>query len=417
MNVLNSRRRTLVTRLGRVEEIIRQHQINPLNQAMVKVQLDFLEAIGNDCQRLEDETLARARENQIPALEQEFADIIQQFTTAKATLLQLQQPALAPPVVPVQPIMAQQNQVQVKLPKLDLPKFSGDLLEWTTFHDRFVASVHSKDISPCLKFEYLSASVVGEAAEAIRNIPLTDENYNDAWELLKKRFQNNRKIATLHVNRLMDQPAVGSDVGDGLRKLVYCTNECVRALRVLDLPVDTWNFIICNAIEKKLDSNTKRQWELTFEEDRYPELANLLAFIEKHARSFEDNSTSQSLKLQQQNRNSAPTDSSHCQLCKEIHPTFRCPKLMNANHNERQELVRNARLCFNCLVPGHSSQDCRGKTCKICHERHNTVLHGDSSKPLAAITSNMACFTSYDDYSGQKQDESLTRPLLDSGQL
>ena len=211
MNVLHSRRRTLVTRLGRVEEVIRQHQNHPLNQARVKVQLDFLEAIGTDCQRLEEETLSRACDNQIPGLEEEFAAIIEQFTAAKTTLLLLQQPALVPQVAPVQPAIVPRNPVQVKLPKLDLPKFLGDLQEWKTFHDRFVASVHSKDINASLKFEYLSACLSGEAAEYIRNIPLTDATYHDAWELLKKRFQNNRKIATLHVKRLVDQPVAGPE--------------------------------------------------------------------------------------------------------------------------------------------------------------------------------------------------------------
>ena len=105
MNVLCSRWRTVVTRLGRVEEVIRQQQMHPLNQAQVEVQLDFLDAIGTDCQRLEKETLSKARDNQIPGLEEEVAAIIGQFTNAKTTLLLFQQSALVPQVAPVQHVL------------------------------------------------------------------------------------------------------------------------------------------------------------------------------------------------------------------------------------------------------------------------------------------------------------------------
>ena len=320
------------------------------------------------------------------------------------------------------------------MPKLDLPKFSGDLLEWKTFHDRFVASVHSKQISECLKFEYLSASLLGEAAECIRNIPITDANYLLAWDLLKKRFQNNRKNATLHVKRLLKQPAVGSNVGEGLRRLVYCTNECIRALRVLGLPVDTWDFMVCTVVEEKLDSNTKRQWELTFDDDRFPVLDAFLNFLEKHARSFDDDLPSQPVNkaANQPKRNKQSLDSNVCNLCKDTHPTFTCPQLSKGTYAEKQELLKRARLCFNCLLPGYSAGDCPSGTCKKCNGKHNTVLHDDSRSVVAAAKDQSAnLIAAADDVDGDDSrtllktavvnvqnvhgNFTMVRSLLDSG--
>ena len=36
--------------------------------------------------------------------------------------------------------------VDVKLPKLNLPKFSGDVLQWPSFGDQFSVTVHDTDL-------------------------------------------------------------------------------------------------------------------------------------------------------------------------------------------------------------------------------------------------------------------------------
>ena len=40
----------------------------------------------------------------------------------------------------------------IRLPKLELPKFSGDLIEWQSFWDRFVALVDENDMPNISKF-------------------------------------------------------------------------------------------------------------------------------------------------------------------------------------------------------------------------------------------------------------------------
>nr|XP_049695197.1 uncharacterized protein LOC126054293 [Helicoverpa armigera] len=44
--------------------------------------------------------------------------------------------------------------------------------------------------------------------------------------------------------------------------------------------------------------------------------------------------------------------------------------------DQRRILVKDLRLCSNCLRPGHDSVNCKSKlSCYICKERHNTLLH------------------------------------------
>lgn len=56
----------------------------------------------------------------------------------------------------------------VKLPKLELPRFSGELTEWQAFWDRFVALVDESDIPVISKFCYLQSLLDGEAKSVIQ---------------------------------------------------------------------------------------------------------------------------------------------------------------------------------------------------------------------------------------------------------
>ena len=57
---------------------------------------------------------------------------------------------------------------RVKLPKLTIQPYSGDLVDWTSFWDSFEASIHkSTSLSEIEKFSYLKSLLRGPALEAI----------------------------------------------------------------------------------------------------------------------------------------------------------------------------------------------------------------------------------------------------------
>ena len=65
------------------------------------------------------------------------------------------------------------SMTDVKLPKLNLPVFNGDVLQWQSFWDQFVAAVDSTDLPDVSKFSYLRASLEGEPKAAIQGLSLT----------------------------------------------------------------------------------------------------------------------------------------------------------------------------------------------------------------------------------------------------
>ncbi|XP_075262597.1 uncharacterized protein LOC142354231 [Convolutriloba macropyga] len=42
---------------------------------------------------------------------------------------------------------------------------------------------------------------------------------------------------------------------------------------------------------------------------------------------------------------------------------------------DRPQLIKTKGLCFNCLRPGHRSEQCKGSTCKKGKRKHNSLLH------------------------------------------
>ena len=149
-------------------------------------------------------------------------------------------PSLAHGVVP-----------QVKLPKLSIKRFNGDLTKWVTFWDSFNSSIHNNPtLSSVDKFNYLSSLL---AAEAIAGLTLTAANYNEAIATLKKRFGNPQLIVNQHMEALLNIAAVTShhDV-KALRKLFDSVEAHIRGLRALGISASAYGGMLPSVLINKL---------------------------------------------------------------------------------------------------------------------------------------------------------------------
>lgn len=101
-----------------------------------------------------------------------------------------------------------------RLPKLTLPTFSGDPLEWLTFWDSFNAAVNTNtSLGGVEKFNYLRAQLRGEAERAVAGFPLTNDNYSKAIATLQERFGQTHKVVNAHMTALLEpaRPSTGLD--------------------------------------------------------------------------------------------------------------------------------------------------------------------------------------------------------------
>lgn len=92
-----------------------------------------------------------------------------------------------------------------KIPKVDLKKFNGNLLEWLPFIQGFTNSVHNKKSIPDnVKITILQQHVKGKALETIKYYALTDENYQPALDTLTEKYGDPDKLIDAHIELLLN---------------------------------------------------------------------------------------------------------------------------------------------------------------------------------------------------------------------
>lgn len=78
---------------------------------------------------------------------------------------------------------------ECKLPVLEIPTFSGNLLDWPSFSDLFQSTIHNNvELTNSQRLQYVKASLKGDAATVLRTTKVTDANYPLAWQTLEERF-------------------------------------------------------------------------------------------------------------------------------------------------------------------------------------------------------------------------------------
>ena len=87
-----------------------------------------------------------------------------------------------PTTPPPRPALATaSSSTRVRLPKLHIKPFNGDLTTWTPFWESFSSSVHdNRDLTPTDKFTYLRSLLERVALDAISGLSLSESNYDEA---------------------------------------------------------------------------------------------------------------------------------------------------------------------------------------------------------------------------------------------
>lgn len=283
--------------------------------------------------------------------------------------------------------VANASQSIVHLPKIELPKFNGNYEVWPTYKDLFISLVHeNNNLSDVQKLHYLKTTVSGEAEALLTHIKVTSSNYETAWNVLNKRYGNRRIILNCIMKRLFYQGKMTSQSAVQLKGLLDTTTECLNNLENLQISTGSWDHVIIFLLVQKFDPETHKGWEeYTYKEDSeaLPTLSEIKNFMESKFRTLElltsvtASKGTKEKQVKERSYHAATTSTERsCVMCTENHTLCHCKKFIEMKQEERTEYVKNKRLCFNCLVPGHSVKRCRlPVSCQKCHRRHHSLLH------------------------------------------
>ncbi|KAJ8920538.1 hypothetical protein NQ315_005407 [Exocentrus adspersus] len=260
------------------------------------------------------------------------------------------------------------------------------------------------------------------AAEVVQSLELSEDNYQDAWSLLKENFENKKLIALSHLDALFDFPPLTKESYKGLKKLLGEIRRFLKVFKRVQTPVETWDIILIYVLEKKLDPRTKQQWNKRCELNSFQTMAQFLEFLahrcqylfaqdtrEGKQTTERDNSThkGQSNKVSK----SFVTSNQECCLCKEAHNLYHCKKFIDLSADAKREEIRKNNLCWNCLHKGHTVQKCTSRGCRQCGRKHNTLLHSNSYQQATSSTQNESKGEVKDSTSGTQANSQVMTAL------
>lgn len=279
----------------------------------------------------------------------------------------------------------------VKLPKLVIKKFNGDLTKWTKFWDAFSSSI---DTNPALcgidKFNYLISLLESAALEAITGLTPTEANYEEAVATLKKRFGNPQLIINRHMEALLNVSGVSShhDVR-GLRRLYDSVEAHVRGLKALKVPAQTYGGLLTSVLVNKLPNELRLIVTREMTGETW-DLERLLRIIEQEIaareRAFLPASQGNNRKPRIPTASAlfasntwSSDNKAVCVYCDKDHVSSSCTTVTDIA--TRKEVLRKSGRCYVCLKRHHLSRDCRSTyNCRKCRGRHHVSICARPSK-------------------------------------
>ena len=276
----------------------------------------------------------------------------------------------------------------IKLPKLQLPTFSGDKMEWQSFYDIFcTAVIKNPNLSEVQKFVYLHSCLKGSAKAIIAGMNLVDSNFAIAVDILRERFGSPRNAIKDHLHTLQE----GSSLSENVEQMRHYLDQLIfhtRSLKRLGGDCDSYERVVLSVIMSKLTKNvqlsmcsrfghvieTMENFLEAFEiEIKLRESVEEQFSPSKHpdkskANEMRNEKYGTAIALTSSERGSIENVKKKCIFCAGEHKSSWCDKVKFLE--DRLEFIKKEKLCFLCLKKNHSSKDCKFRqSCKRCSSR------------------------------------------------
>ncbi|XP_071044448.1 uncharacterized protein [Parasteatoda tepidariorum] len=317
--------------------------------------------------------------------------------------------------------------LRVKLPKMTINKFYGDVNNWLTFWNSYESAIHNnKCLDKVEKFHYLKAHLSGTALSSIEGLPISDTTYDTAIDLLKNRFAKTDLLIHTHMNNILNiKPLRNSNDVFAFRKFYDKINIELRSLENLGQSIKDLSSVLCTTILKSLPRDILIQMDKTTNESAYNDINTLLTFLSDilhireraeiiknntnelvvnqplPSRKFETNRRhidsigSSKTKYQQKSydkkeKNIFSTSelistnvkdkTFCCFFCENkkgdiLHDSKDCSFAMTLSNEKKVALLKKKGICFRCLQNRHVASKCVSKvTCNYCGFRHVSIM-------------------------------------------
>ncbi|KAJ8945448.1 hypothetical protein NQ317_002314, partial [Molorchus minor] len=211
-------------------------------------------------------------------------------------------------------------------------QFLRQVEEWNSFLDLFYFLIHN-------------------------NQNLSEKNYTAAWDILKKRFNNEFVIIDTHISALLNVPAMAKGNPHNLRE--FLTNgQATFGFACTKISNRSYAFL-----RKKLDYQTHKAYELERSKTELAHGNGIFGFLKRYcvvletvssaAPSSQTSNTSKKQRVSLHNTTSTQSDVKKCRFCTDNgHVVYQCTKFKDLSFDKKREFVNKNGLCYNCLKKG-----------------------------------------------------------------
>ena len=289
----------------------------------------------------------------------------------------------------------------LQLPKVELGKFDGDIIEYPSFIRRFKLAVEEVTQDSQRRLDILQSVCEGEAGSLIRDcifIEPAQEGYDKARKLLEQRYGNPFVVTQRHMEKLSNFKNITAGETEKLQQFSDCLNSTIKTLDSLNNLKELNTHQNMLMVIGKLPYNLQYHIQKIMTESNNPSITLLADTITQASersnhpvwgqirRGVSHGGSShreQAMKSREQrdkstasrnfNITNEPGKCLHCNSTE--HYISSCQSFRRSSSEEKMKVVQGNGLCYNCLRK-HNARDCTSTgRCRTCGRRHHTELH------------------------------------------
>uniref|UniRef100_A0A8R1I673 Integrase n=1 Tax=Caenorhabditis japonica TaxID=281687 RepID=A0A8R1I673_CAEJA len=284
-----------------------------------------------------------------------------------------------------------------------LPTFRGNTWEFESFWTQYEELVDKANRSKLVKFNKLLSVLEGEPKELLSRYKVTEDNYNKAVDLLKKKYNDTERIISQLTQQMKNETATSGQTNDQRKlfeKILIITSQLISYGETIDTRMVKEEIvgkfhtrIQTEVFKKKMDNKVPWTLEKILDDietfiHREEEM-NLLMKKDhdNHSKSKRDNLKSDKQKF---NKHFKSDKDEACIFCQQKGHFFGSCR-NKPNPIERMQILKENSRCRRCTKHGHEIKDCKAGMCPVCGKDHHSSVcfekHKDAMPPKPANTS------------------------------
>ncbi|XP_068741884.1 uncharacterized protein [Montipora capricornis] len=293
------------------------------------------------------------------------------------------------------------------LPHVRVQKFDGSPQQYPAFRQRFKQLVETKLLDDAVKMTRLLQFLEGPALLAVQRYEPLPGGLAKALRTLEDRFGQPFQVVRASVESLTRGPVIQPNDKDSLQQyadMVQVTYDILESMGYLnEMNAGNLEKVIMRLPKWMQAKFAERLKRLEGEGHAMPTFKHVVDFLRERAfilnHPFFSAGSRENVVSKFKSRGKPPVTpkpaffvnmtaakGEPCPMCCQSHRLYQCEAFKSKSPRERNDFVRQHKICFNCISSSlHNSRKCKSTIrCKVegCGQAHHTLLHFHEPKEV-----------------------------------